>query len=86
MIFTANETEAYKETAGATKLRMQNLSGNQPGDTVKGVQLIIEAAMSENPPLRLPLGTLAINIIRSKMNQVESDIQTWEEKSRKTDY
>lgn len=86
MIFTSNETAEYAQTAGATKLRLQSISGDQPGDPLKGAQLIIEAALSENPPLRLPLGTLAIQIIRSKMKQVESDILAWETKSKQTNY
>jgi short-subunit dehydrogenase len=86
MIFTASETADYSETSGATKQRLQTISGNQPGDTMKGVQLIMEAALSENPPLRLPLGTLAINIIRSKLKQVEADIVLWESKSKQTDF
>jgi len=86
MIFTASETADYSETSGATKQRLQTISGNQPGDTMKGVQLIMEAALSENPPLRLPLGTLAINIIRNKLKQVEADIALWESKSKQTDF
>lgn len=86
MIFTARETLDYSETSGATKQRLQTISGNQPGDTLKGVQLIMEAALSENPPLRLPLGTLAINIIRNKLKQVEADIALWESKSKQTDF
>ena len=86
MIFTANETADYSETSGATKQRLQSISGNQPGETLKGVQLIMEAALSENPPLRLPLGTLAINIIRKKLKQVEADIAVWESKSKQTDF
>jgi len=86
MIFTARETVDYSKTSGATKQRLQTISGNQPGDTLKGVQLIMEAALSENPPLRLPLGTLAINIIRNKLKQVEADIALWESKSKQTDF
>jgi NAD(P)-dependent dehydrogenase (short-subunit alcohol dehydrogenase family) len=86
MIFTSTETAEYAQTAGATKQRLQSISGDQPGDPIKGVQLIIEAALSENPPLRLPLGTLAIQIIRSKLKQVESDILAWENKSKQTNY
>jgi short-subunit dehydrogenase len=86
MIFTQNETSDYASTAGATKIRLQNLTGNQPGDTLKGAQLIIKAANSETIPLRLPLGKIAIDIIRKKMAEVEKNIQTWEDLSRQTDF
>ena len=48
--------------------------GNQPGDPVKGSRVIIEAVMSKNPPLHLPLGNMAIDRMRAKMTDLETDV------------
>jgi hypothetical protein len=38
----------------------------------------MQAVDSPTPPLRLPLGQDAYARIRSKLSQIESDLQVWE--------
>ena len=43
-------------------------SGNQPGDPVRAAQAIIDAALSDAPPLRLLLGKAALHLARKKLD------------------
>jgi hypothetical protein len=39
-----------------------------------------------NPPLRLPMGKIALQRIRNKIAQYESEIKTWEKTILETDF
>jgi NAD(P)-dependent dehydrogenase (short-subunit alcohol dehydrogenase family) len=80
------EIDAYKTTAGQMREYADTRNGNQPGDPALAVKVIIQAAESKAPPLRLPLGADAIERIRGKLKSVESDIAQWEEFSAKTSF
>jgi NAD(P)-dependent dehydrogenase (short-subunit alcohol dehydrogenase family) len=86
MVFSQKTIEAYASSAGTFRKRIQVLSGNQPGDPQKGVQLIIKAVNAEKMPLRLALGSIAVDTIRAKLTQVNSDLSNWESESRSTDF
>jgi NAD(P)-dependent dehydrogenase (short-subunit alcohol dehydrogenase family) len=70
--------EDYAETAGKVISNIQNISGKQPGDPVKGSKAIIQAVNSPQPPLRLPLGEPALKAIREKLKSVEENYSEWE--------
>lgn len=78
--------EAYSETAGNRISNIQAYSGNQPGDPSKAARAIIKIANSDNPPLRLPLGAVAIEAIRSKLKFVEKEINEWEKVAADTSF
>jgi NAD(P)-dependent dehydrogenase (short-subunit alcohol dehydrogenase family) len=71
----------YAPTAHARINQIQGYSGNQPGDPAKGAQLIVQVVGTANPPLRLPLGQIAIEQIRNKMAQVLADLKVYEAES-----
>lgn len=57
---------------------------NQPGnhsqhevDPAKAAAAIIQITQLGNPPLRLPLGRIAINTITSKLESVQTDLDNW---------
>jgi NAD(P)-dependent dehydrogenase (short-subunit alcohol dehydrogenase family) len=77
-IRSENIIEDYTETAGSRISTIQEYSGNQPGDPKKGAKAILMIANSDNPPLRFPLGQVAIDAIRGKLKSVEDDIKEWE--------
>jgi NAD(P)-dependent dehydrogenase (short-subunit alcohol dehydrogenase family) len=58
--------------------------GKQGGDPEKAVRLVIEAVASDNPPLRLVLGSPAIDRAKAKLASVLTDIEAYEERSRNT--
>lgn len=66
--------EDYNETAGAFKLRMKAVDGKQEGDPIKAAKAIIDVAKLEKPPLRLPLGKIAIASLTAKLDSVTKDL------------
>ncbi|MEJ6982579.1 oxidoreductase [Pedobacter sp. P351] len=78
--------EEYSPTAGSRISTIQAYSGNQPGDPEKAARAIIKVVNSENPPLRLPLGTVAIQAIRNKLKSVEEEINEWEKIAADTSF
>lgn len=80
------EIEDYKETAGAFKQLMHERNGTQIGDPVKGSQKIIKAVNHPTPPLRLPLGKIALDGIRAKMEWINSETTAWESDIIDTDF
>jgi short-subunit dehydrogenase len=65
----------YNPTAGVFRERMKQVDGKQEGDPFKAAEAIIKIAYSENPPLRLPLGKIAIGTITSKLESVKNDLE-----------
>lgn len=77
---------AYDATVGQTKRVFSTLTGNQPGDPVKGAKAIVDLADSEKPPLRLVLGNVAINRVRGKLEAFQNLLNEWEPVSRSVDF
>ena len=69
----------YADTAHANQNTIRGYSGNQPGDPVRAAQAIIKAVESDYPPVRLLLGAGALKGIRTKIIQLQQDVDTWEE-------
>ncbi|HEY0055692.1 MAG TPA: oxidoreductase [Pedobacter sp.] len=75
---SAKVIEDYASTAGSRIATINGYSGQQPGDPMKAAKAIIKIANSDNPPLRLPLGKVAIEAIRNKLRSMEEEISDWE--------
>lgn len=76
----ANKTIAdYNPTAGAFRERMKQLNGKQEGDPIKASQAIIDITKLDAPPLRLPLGKIAIVSLTAKLDSVQKDISTYKD-------
>jgi NAD(P)-dependent dehydrogenase (short-subunit alcohol dehydrogenase family) len=78
--------EDYAETAGKIREAAKHINHNQPGDPVRLAQAMIKLVESPTPPMRLPLGTDAVNVIRAKHAFVEEETAAWETLSRSTDF
>src|SRR5579864_4581836 len=76
----------YAETAGAFRERIEGGSGKQVGDPVRAGEAIIKALESDNMPLRLVLGAIALERARIKIEQLRSEIDAWEETTLSADY
>ena len=50
------------------------INGYQEGDPVKAAKAIVNYVHNNNQPLRLPLGKLAVQGIRAKLDSVKKDI------------
>lgn len=74
-----NVIEDYTATAGAFRERMKHIHGNQEGDPQKAAQAVIRMVNEAHPPLRLPLGKIAVASITAKLESVHNDLHTWRE-------
>ena len=70
--------EAYAATAGERRKQVEARTGTQPGDPVRAGQAIIDAALSDAPPLRLLLGKVALESARRKLDVLRKDFDAWE--------
>jgi NAD(P)-dependent dehydrogenase (short-subunit alcohol dehydrogenase family) len=75
---SATVIDAYDSTAGERRRLTAARSGNQAGDPVRAAQAIIDAALSDTPPLRLVLGKSALESARKKLDSMRHDFDTWE--------
>ena len=75
---SATKIAAYASTAGERRKQTESRSGNQAGDPVRAAQAIIDACMSAEPPLRLLLGKMALELARKKLSTMKADFDNWE--------
>lgn len=76
----------YAQTSGRTAQRLNELDGQQPGDPELAAQAILELVDAPQPPLRLLLGSDALQRARTKLAQLAGDIDRWEGLTRSTDF
>jgi len=70
---SATRIDDYAATAGERRKQTAARSGNQAGDPVRAAQAIIDAALSDTPPLRLLLGKAALELARKKLDFLRND-------------
>jgi NAD(P)-dependent dehydrogenase (short-subunit alcohol dehydrogenase family) len=80
------EIADYAQTAHARYAQTSGYSGKQPGDPMRAAEAIIKVTETENPPLRLLLGRMALDFTRQKLNALEKDIIDWEDDILGADY
>ena len=76
----------YEQVLATTRKYYETIGGQQPGDPNAAVKVMIDLADHPNPPLRLPMGKIALNRIRKKLEQYISEMETWEKVTLETDY
>jgi NAD(P)-dependent dehydrogenase (short-subunit alcohol dehydrogenase family) len=75
---SATVIDDYAATAGERRKQTEARSGKQAGDPVRAAQAIIDAALSDKPPLRLLLGKMALELARKKLDFMRGDFDAWE--------
>jgi len=83
---TGDGIEDYAKTAAARRKAISDGSGKQAGDPVRGAKAMIEAVQSNNPPLRLVLGRMALDGARGKLELLRRDFDAWEKTSLSADF
>lgn len=76
----------YAHSVGQTRDAMAQLDGRQPGDPVRAAEAILRAVEADNPPRRLPLGQLALDSIRGKLNAQLLELDAWADLSASSDF
>jgi hypothetical protein len=78
--------DAYSATVGMMRQMSAKSQGRESGDPVKLAQAMIQLVESENPPLRLVLGSDAYHVIQQKFQKQLAEMQTWETLTLSTDF
>jgi NAD(P)-dependent dehydrogenase (short-subunit alcohol dehydrogenase family) len=81
----ADAIEDYAPTVGAARDAFAQMDGAQPGDPGRAALAIMATVDSENPPLRLPLGEMALTNIRKKLEGQLEELEAWRNLSSTTD-
>jgi NAD(P)-dependent dehydrogenase (short-subunit alcohol dehydrogenase family) len=83
---SATRIDDYAATAGATTRQLKAYSGRQIGDHARGAQVIVQAALSEQPPMHLLIGRDAFERTRDKQRRLTADLEQWESAGSGTDF
>lgn len=75
----AKPIEDYAESVGRAHERFLAMDGSQPNNPVRGAWAIIKAVEAKEPPLRLPLGPEAFQMIRGKLEEQRRELDAWEQ-------
>jgi NAD(P)-dependent dehydrogenase (short-subunit alcohol dehydrogenase family) len=76
----------YADSVGQVREQLAQLDGHQPGDPARAARAIVDAVDSEHPPLRLPLGTMALDHIRTKLRRQLEELEAWAPVSASSDF
>lgn len=76
----------YSASVGQVREILGQLDGNQPGDPARAARAIIQVVDDEAPPLRLPLGQMALDHIRAKLDRQLAELDAWAQLSATTDF
>ncbi|MGW8356104.1 oxidoreductase [Streptomyces wedmorensis] len=74
----------YADTVGATRAYVETGAGTQAGDPAKAAAAVLAALDSDETPLRLALGDDSIDAIHAHLDQVRTDLDTWDKIGRDT--
>lgn len=76
----------YRETAGARLKGTSGISGKQPGDPVRGAELMIALSQHAQPPHNIAFGAMAVEMGMHRLRAKLADIDAWRRESLATDY
>ncbi len=83
---TNKKIDDYAETAGKTRKENVVNMKNQPGDPIKGGEVIVEMVEREDCPFRLLLGSDATRIVSEALKERIQEIENYKEISAKSDF
>lgn len=83
----ASPLPEYEGTpAEQTRSHLAQSHNKQAGDPIKAARMMIQLTEMDNPPLRLPLGNIAMDIITAKMMRQNQEFQQYEAWARTADF
>ena len=86
MIRAEHTIDDYDDVFGPIRQARLAASGNQLGDPAKAAAAVLQIVDAAEPPKHLVLGSDALRLITAGRRAVDSDIATWEQLSRTTDF
>ena len=85
-IYVCEQMKEYDQAMHGTRDYIQKANGNQAGDPLRASFLMMRVVDMENPPLRLPLGKMALERIHIKMKSFNEELKRFEKDSLATDF
>jgi NAD(P)-dependent dehydrogenase (short-subunit alcohol dehydrogenase family) len=86
----AHETDEgrpeYDAVVGAAVRMQRDYDGRQPGDPAKAAAVVLQLVGMDRPPLRIALGSDAVNAIATTDRQRLEELEMWRAVSVSTDY
>jgi short-subunit dehydrogenase len=76
----------YDKTAGNARRYATDNNGKQKGDPLRAVHAMMQVVESPNPPLRLLLGNMALQRLRTKIDSLQKEVKTWESTTTGADF
>lgn len=76
----------YADSVGKSRQTLRQLDGKQPGDPHRAALAIVQVVESERPPLRLPLGRMALDHIRAALDAERKELDAWAEVGAAADF
>jgi NAD(P)-dependent dehydrogenase (short-subunit alcohol dehydrogenase family) len=76
----------YDASVGKVRRALKEMDGKQPGDPARAAQAIIKAVEAAHPPLRLPLGQMALDHIRAALDAEAKELEIWAHLSTTTEF
>jgi NAD(P)-dependent dehydrogenase (short-subunit alcohol dehydrogenase family) len=78
--------QAYRPVIEPVETYLYSGDGKQPGDPAKAAEAMIRVVEHPNPPLRLILGSDALDLAEKKLAAVQQDIANWKEVGESTNF
>ena len=82
----AEVADDYSATVGRVHERRRLTDGRQPGDPARAAQVLREVVASAQPPLRLLLGSDALQLAERSSRARAREAAVWSGVSRSTDF
>jgi NAD(P)-dependent dehydrogenase (short-subunit alcohol dehydrogenase family) len=76
----------YREILSDVRADLAGADGIQEGDPIKAAQIIVSLAHSDEVPLRLPLGTEAVNRLTASYQRSLNEVERWADVARSADF
>lgn len=86
IVTAKNPIEAYEEIKVVKEQHAGQISGTQPGNPEKAAAVIIDLASKAEAPLRLLLGSDALQYAKYKLSLLDADFEANKEITLSTDY
>jgi len=81
-----NPINEYKEVRETQAAHENDINNQQPGDPAKAADVMIAAAESETAPLHLFLGPDAYQVAKTKIADVQKDMEAWKDLATATNF
>ncbi|MFB7630374.1 oxidoreductase [Streptomyces sp. NPDC056149] len=83
---SAQHIDDYAATAGARRASTLATYGHQPGDPARAAEAVLRVVEAEEPPLRLLLGRVALDVMTARLDSLRDTMDAWRHLTVGTDY